>query len=134
MSDLNTLIQVHWNAKAALEAATFAEREARTALSEFLCKDEVGLKNKTMNLSGGYKLKHEVARTVNVKKSHADYSELPRILTPEQLNAFVRKKEVLEFSLSGYTRLPDEARAKMATFASIKESVTIKYETTTDDR
>ena len=53
MSDLNTLIGAHWQAKVNLEAAKKAEKDARDALSDFLNKDEQSLKNHTLTLSGG---------------------------------------------------------------------------------
>lgn len=134
MSDLNTLITEHWNAKAALDAAQQREKAAREALSSFLCKDEGSLKNKTLNLSGGYKLKHEVSRTIKIDKSHEGYRQLPTLLNTEELNNFVKTKSVTEFSYSGYRSLPDEAKSKLTGFVSVNEAVAIKYETATDNR
>lgn len=134
MSDLNTLISAHWQAKANLEAAKNAEKDARDALSDFLNKDEQSLKNHTMTLSGGWKLKHEVARTLKVNKSHEAYKSLPTILTPEQLNSLVRKKEELVFNYSAFMSLPQEIIEQLTPFISVNEAVAIKYDQPTDNR
>lgn len=134
MSDLNTLISAHWQAKANLDAAKQAEKDARDALSDFLNKDEQSLKNHTLTLSGGWKLKHEVARTLKVNKSHEAYKSLPTILTPEQLNSLVRKKEELVFNYSAFTSLPKEIIEQLTPFISVNEAVAIKYDQPTDNR
>lgn len=134
MSDLNTLISAHWQAKANLEAAKKAEKDTRDALSDFLNKDEQSLKNHTLTLSGGWKLKHEVARTLKVNKSHEAYKSLPTILTPEQLNSLVRKKEELVFNYSAFTSLPQEIIEQLTPFISVNEAVAIKYDQPTDNR
>lgn len=134
MSDLNTLISAHWQAKANLEAAKKAEKDARDALSDFLNKDEQSLKNHTLTLSGGWKLKHEVARTLKVNKSHEAYSSLPTLLTTDQLNALVREKKTLEYSYSAFMSLPQELTAELSKFISVNEAVAIKYDQPTDNR
>lgn len=134
MSDLNTLISAHWQAKANLEAAKKAEKDTRDALSDFLNKDEQSLKNHTLTLSGGWKLKHEVARTLKVNKSHESYRCLPTILTPEQLNGLVRKKEELIFNYSAFMSLPQEVIEQLTPFISVNEAVAIKYDQPTDNR
>lgn len=134
MSDLNTLIGAHWQAKANLEAAKKAEKDARDALSDFLNKDEQSLKNHTLTLSGGWKLKHEVARTLKVNKSHEAYSSLPTLLTTDQLNALVREKKTLEYSYSAFMSLPQELIAELSQFISVNEAVAIKYDQPTDNR
>lgn len=134
MSDLNTLIGAHWQAKVNLEAAKKAEKDARDALSDFLNKDEQSLKNHTLTLSGGWKLKHEVARTLKVNKSHEAYSSLPTLLTTEQLNALVREKKTLEYSYSAFMSLPQELIAELSQFISVNEAVAIKYDQPTDNR
>lgn len=134
MSDLNTLISAHWQARANLEAAKKAEKDTRDALSDFLNKDEQSLKNHTLTLSGGWKLKHEVARTLKVNKSHEAYKSLPTILTPEQLNSLVRKKEELVFNYSAFTSLPQEIIEQLTPFISVNEAVAIKYDQPTDNR
>lgn len=134
MSDLNTLISAHWQAKANLDAAKKAEKDTRDALSDFLNKDEQSLKNHTLTLSGGWKLKHEVARTLKVNKSHEAYKSLPTILTPEQLNSLVRKKEELVFNYSAFTSLPQEIIEQLTPFISVNEAVAIKYDQPTDNR
>lgn len=134
MSDLNTLISAHWQAKANLEAAKKAEKDARDALSDFLNKDDQSLKNHTLTLSGGWKLKHEVARTLKVNKSHEAYKSLPTILTPEQLNGLVRKKEELIFNYSAFMALPQEVIEQLTPFISVNEAVAIKYDQPTDNR
>ena len=134
MSDLNTLISAHWQAKANLEAAKKAEKDARDALSDFLNKGEQSLKNHTMTLSGGWKLKHEVVRTLKVNKSHEAYKSLPTILTPEQLNSLVRKKEELAFNYSAFVALPKEIIEQLTPFISVNEAGAIKYDQPTDNR
>lgn len=134
MSDLNTLIGAHWNAKAALEAAKLAEQRAREALSAFLCKDEDSIKNKTLPLQGGWKLKQEVSRSLRVNKSHEDYKHLSTILTPAQLNAVVKQKQLLDFSYSGYKALPTELHEALSPFITVVDSVAIKYEQIADAR
>lgn len=134
MSDLNTLISAHWQAKANLEAAKKAEKDTRDALSDFLNKDEQSLKNHTMTLSGGWKLKHEVTRTLKVNKSHEAYKSLPTLLTPEQLNNLVRKKEELAFNYSAFVALPQEIIEQLTPFISVNEAVAIKYDQPTDNR
>ena len=134
MSDLNTLIGAHWQAKANLEAAKKAEKDARDALSDFLNKDEQSLKNHTLTLSGGWKLKHEVARTLKVNKSHEAYKSLPTILTPEQLDALVREKRTLEYNYSAFVALPKEIIEQLTPFISVNEAVAIKYDQPTDNR
>ena len=134
MSDLNTLIGAHWQAKANLDAAKKAEKDARDALSDFLNKDEQSLKNHTLTLSGGWKLKHEVARTLKVNKSHEAYSSLPTLLTTDQLNALVREKKTLEYSYSAFMSLPQELIAELSQFISVNEAVAIKYDQPTDNR
>lgn len=134
MSDLNTLIGAHWQAKVNLEAAKKAEKDARDALSDFLNKDEQSLKNHTLTLSGGWKLKHEVARTLKVNKSHEAYSSLPTLLTTDQLNALVREKKTLEYSYSAFMSLPQELIAELSQFISVNEAVAIKYDQPTDNR
>lgn len=134
MSELDTLIAAHWQAKHALEQAKTAEEQARNALSNFLCKQDDGLKNKTMNLSGGWKLKQEIARTLRVNKKHEDYSKLPTLLNTDELNALVKKQEKLEFSYSAYISLPIEKRQELAKFITVNEAVAIKYEQKVDNR
>lgn len=134
MSDLNTLIGAHWQAKVNLEAAKKAEKDARDALSDFLNKGEQSLKNHTLTLSGGWKLKHEVARTLKVNKSHEAYSSLPTLLTTDQLNALVREKKTLEYSYSAFMSLPQELIAELSQFISVNEAVAIKYDQPTDNR
>lgn len=134
MSDLNTYIAEHWQAKAALDAAKEREKKARDALSDFLCKDEVSLKNKTLDLSAGYKLKHEVTRSLKVDKSHAAYREMPSVLTPEQLNKLVKEKKTLEFNYTTYKSLPTDVVEFLSQFMTVNDAVAIKYETKTDNR
>lgn len=134
MSDLNTLIGAHWHAKVNLEAAKKAEKDARDALSDFLNKDEQSLKNQTLKLSGGWKLKHEVTRTLKVNKSHEAYKNLPTLLTTVQLNSLVRKKEELTFSYIAFMALPKELIEELSKFISVNEAVAIKYDQPTDNR
>lgn len=134
MSDLNTLISAHWQAQVNLAHAKEAERKARDELSNFLCNDAEGLRNHTMTLSGDYKLKHEVLRTLRINKSHEDYKNVPHILTPEQLNALVNRKEVIEFRYGAFNKLPEDIKSELSKFVTVNEAVTIKYEQSTDNR
>lgn len=134
MSDLNTLITEHWNAKAALDVAKEREKLARQALADFLCKDEESLKNKTMALSGGWKLKQEILRTVRIDKSHEDYKKMPTIMSPDLFNKLVKTKQSIEISYAVFKTLPDEIKAEVSKYLSVNEAISIKYEQPTDNR
>lgn len=134
MSDLNELISKYWHAKEALRIAKENEVAARIELSDALCAGEATLKNKTITLSGGWKMTHEVQRTVKADKSSPDYSSLPTLLGPESFNRLAKEKKVIEFSLSGYNSLTAEQKAQIAGCIRVNESVAIKFDQQVDNR
>ena len=134
MSELNTLLQTHWSAQQQLQAAKTAEAVARNALVDFLCKDEAALKNKTVNLSGGHKLKLTINRTLRIDKAHEQYKNLPTLVSTEVFNKLCKTKKVTEFSYSAYRDFKPEIQAVLSQFITVNEVASVVYEAPTDNR
>lgn len=138
--DMQSLLAAHWEAKHAVEYWKQRELELRNQFADFLCRDEDGYKNKTIELSGGVKLALAVKREVKVAANTEKYRDaMTRILTSNlctqtQLAKFRKEKQRVEFNLTGYRELPQAAKEALGDCVNEVESVSINYNRQTDDR
>lgn len=139
-TNLNEAIQLHWNARYALDAAKEAERQAREWLADFMCLQEDGYKNKTLRMGDGSKIELTVQRGIRLPASSEQYRSLPSMVnkvegfTSEKLNAFIKTKHTTELSYSGYKNLPASVKEILAPVLTTTESLAVKYVPATDNR